>query len=350
MTKNQSVYRQGRPLPVNTFLHACFLLLVLGAVSSCKKDKKTDVVTPEEPAYQLELPRGFPKPDIPEDNQFTQDRIELGRQLFFDPVMSRDSTISCGSCHQTNKHFTDHLALSTGIEGRVGTRNAPSIVNMAYAPYLFWDGGNPTLEQQVLAPIDNHNELDYDVNLIVARLLRHSTYPAQFQKAYSQPPNVYTLTRAIACYERSLIMGNSRYDDYLQNSNQSALTSSEKSGMAIFMGERGECFHCHGGFNFTDNSFQNNGIYSTYADSGRMRITGRLQDYGKFKVPSLRNVEKTAPYMHDGSLATLEDVVDHYNSGGHPSITKSIFIQSIGLTQQEKQDLVNFLRSLSEKS
>ena len=337
-----------KTFPVKSFLNIAALLIIFAGLTACKKDKKT--ITEElEPGYKLHLPKGFPMPSIPTDNALSDDRIALGKLLFFDKIMSRDNTISCGTCHETDKHFTDNLALSIGIEGRVGTRNAPSIVNIAYAPYLFWDGGNPTLEQQVLAPIDNHNELDYDVNKIIERLLKHPNYPTLFQNAYDQPPNVYTLTRALACYERSLIMGNSRYDDYLQNNNSSALNTSEKNGMAIFMGERGECFHCHGGFNFTDNSFQNNGLYTTYADSGRMHITAKLQDYGKFKVPSLRNVEKTAPYMHDGSLATLEEVVDHYNKGGHQSLTKSIFIQAMGLSDEEKKDLVNFLKALNEK-
>ncbi|HRC33482.1 MAG TPA: cytochrome-c peroxidase, partial [Bacteroidia bacterium] len=166
---------------------------------------------------------------------------------------------------------------------------------------------------------------------------------------YKMPPSVYTLTRAIACYERSLFSGESRYDEYLYEKNTAALTPSEINGMNIFFGEQGECFHCHGEFNFTDYSFKNNGLYLNYADSGRARITALPSDVGKFKVPSLRNIELTAPYMHDGSLATLTDVIEHYNSGGKAHPNKSGLIQPLNLSAQEKQDIINFLNALTDK-
>ena len=297
----------------------------------------------------MSLPKGFPYPNIPSDNRPTKNRIKLGEMLFLDPILSRDSTISCSSCHQSSKHFTDNLSVSVGIAGRTGQRNSISLFNVAYQPYLFWDGGNPTLEQQVLAPIDNHLEMDFDVNLIVEKLRKHPSYPLLFQKAYNQEPSVYTLTRAIACYERTLFSGSSRYDDYVMNKNTSALTASEINGMKIFFGEKGECFHCHQGFNLTDYSFRNNGLYLQYADSGRARITQLNSDIGKFKVPSLRNIEHTAPYMHDGSYVSLEDVIDHYVSGGVKHRNKSPVIQPLKLSAQEKTDLLNFLKSLSDQ-
>ncbi len=349
MIKKYNSYRQFKLLSVRVFLQSSLFLFICMINISCKKDVPINLQEINTKPYVLNIPNGFPYPDIPSDNPLTQDKINLGKQLFFDPILSRDSTVACGSCHQPNKNFTDNLTISVGINGRIGTRNAPSLMNIAYAPYLFWDGGNPTLEQQVLGPINNHNEMDYDVNKIVTRLLRHPTYPALFQKAFKEPPSVFALTRAIACYERILLSANSRFDDYLMNNDTNALTTSEKKGFAIFTGEKGDCFHCHAEYNFTDYSFRNNGLYSIYADSGRARITQKPSDYGKFKVPSLRNIEKTAPYMHDGSLATLADVVNHYNTGGKPSATKDFLIKPLNLTIQEQQDLVNFLKCLTDK-
>lgn len=315
--------------------------------SGCKKDPAIEDIGNE--VITLQVPKGFPYPVIPSDNQPTQNRIDLGKKIFFDPILSRDSTISCGSCHHTDKKFTDGLQFSNGIAGKQTTRNSMTILNTAYQPYMFWDGGVPNLEQQVLAPIENPLEMDFDINKVVARLNSHSEYPKLFQKAYNLPPSVYTLTRALACYERTLFTSKSRYDEYLYENNTQALNASEINGMNIFFAEKGECFHCHGEYNFTDYSFKSNGLYLNYADSGRARITGLQSDVGKFKVPSLRNIEFTAPYMHDGSLATLEEVIEHYNIGGKPHPNKSGLIQPLNLTAQEKQDLVNFLKTLSDK-
>jgi cytochrome c peroxidase len=297
----------------------------------------------------LQTPVGFPYPEIPEDNQPTKNRIALGKKLFFDPILSRDSTISCSSCHHVDKKMTDGLPVSNGIEGRQTLRNAMTVLNVAYQPNMFWDGGSPTLETQVVAPIESHVEMDFNVLKVVERLKNHSEYPALFLKAYGLDPSPYTLTRAIANFERTLFTGNSRYDDYQYKNITTALNTSEKRGLDLFFSEKAECFHCHGGFNFTDFSFRNNGLYEVYADSGRARITALQSDVGKFKVPSLRNVALTAPYMHDGSLATLEQVIDHYNSGGKPHINKSFLIQPLNLSDQEKTDLINFLKTLTDQ-
>ncbi|MBX7152311.1 cytochrome-c peroxidase [bacterium] len=297
---------------------------------------------------QLEIPRGFPEPSIPEDNRPTKQRIELGKKLFFDPVLSRDSTVSCASCHFPEKKFTDGKPVSEGIENRQTLRNSISLINVAYQPVMFWDGGVPNLEQQVLAPIENPVEMDFDVLSVVERLKRNPDYVLEFQEAYDQEPSVFSLTRAIACFERTLFSKQSRYDDYLYDHNDTVLTESEKRGMDIFFGERGECFHCHNEYNFTNYSYQNNGIYSFYSDSGRARITLKASDVGKFKVPSLRNINKTAPYMHDGSLETLEAVIDHYNQGGKNHQNQSGLIKALQLTNEEKNDLVNFLKALDD--
>lgn len=326
-----------------------FYCLLITQLFSCKKDEPVlEQIEAGKRVITLAVPIGFPYPSIPSDNAPTKFRIQLGRKLFLDPILSRDSSISCSSCHKDNLHFTDGLPTSVGIDGLIGTRNAPSLVNVAYQPYLLWDGGVPNLEQQVLAPIEAHNEMDFDINKVVERLNRQSNYVDDFKNAYDQKPSVYALTRAIACYERTLFSGTTKFDDFQYNSNTAALTSSELNGYTLFFGERGECFHCHGEYNFTDNSFKNNGLYLNYADSGRARITARQSDVGKFKVPSLRNIAATAPYMHDGSLATLEEVIEHYDSGGKAHPNKSGLLRPLNLTPQEKIDLVNFLKALSD--
>lgn len=322
------------------FVH---ILIVLCFFTSCKKENTNNYT------YPLEIPKGFPQPAIPENNLPTADRIELGRRLFFDPILSRDSTISCASCHHIDKKFTDGLPISRGIENRIGIRNAPSLLNVAYQPTMFWDGGVPNLEQQILAPIESHFEMDFNLIDVVARLNNIEEYKTLSLKAYNQLPSIFSVTRAIACFERTLYSGTSKYDDYVYNNNKNALSASEINGMNIFLGEDGECFHCHGTYLFTDNTFKNNGIFLNYEDSGRARITGFSVDVGKFKVPSLRNVANTAPYMHNGSFTTLEEIVEHYNIGGKPHPNKSGLIQPLNLTAQEKIDLVNFLKALSDE-
>lgn len=324
------------------------LLLLSLFYLSCKKEGNLASELPGKQVISLSIPLGFPYPAVPADNEPTIFRINLGKRLFQDPIFSRDSSISCASCHKENLFFTDGLPVAIGIDSLKGIRNAPSLLNVAYQPYMLWDGGVPNLEQQVLAPIDAHNEMDFDINKIVTRLNRIEDYRIAFQNAYDENASVYSVTRAIACYERTLFSKPTRYDDYEYNSNSSALNASEKRGYDLFFGEKGECFHCHGEYNFTDNSFKNNGLYLNYADSGRARITLQQSDVGKFKVPSLRNIAHTAPYMHDGSLATLEAVVEHYNSGlkAHPN--KSALLKPMNLTVQEKADLVNFLKAISE--
>lgn len=323
-----------------------FVIISSILITSCHKD---DAIDTGNEILELPVPTGFPYPDIPEDNQPTKNRIALGKKLFFDPILSRDNTISCASCHHEDKKMTDGLPVSQGIDGRHVLRNGMTVLNTAYQPNMFWDGGSPTLEQQVTAPIESHEEMDFNVLKVVERLKNHPEYPALFLKAYNLEPSPYTLTRAIANFERTLFTGKSKYDEYQYDKNMNALSESEKRGMDLFFGERAECFHCHGGFNFTDFSFKNNGLYLVYADSGRARITTLHSDVGKFKVPSLRNVALTAPYMHDGSMATLEEVVEHYSSGGKAHFNKSFLIQPLNLTEQEKTDLVNFMKALTDK-
>lgn len=303
---------------------------------------------PDDPAKELTaIPPGFPAIEFPAENAFSMARWELGKRLFFDPVMSRDSSISCASCHHPGKAFSDTVAMSPGVANAPGVRNAPSLANVAYHPYFTRDGGVPTLEMQVLVPIQEHNEFDFNIVLISKRLMRDSSYHKMAQAAYSRPPDHFVITRALACFERTLLSGNSLYDQWKQG-RRKAMSSSARAGMKLFNSERAQCSTCHTGFNFTNYAFENTGLYQHYADSGRIRLTHLEEDRARFKVPGLRNVAVTAPYMHDGSLPTLEAVVAHYNSGGHAHKHKSALVKPLGLTAREQRQLVAFLESLTD--
>ncbi|MBI1183345.1 cytochrome-c peroxidase [bacterium] len=304
-----------------------------------------------QPIFESEsllTPKGFPKVDFPEDNGFTLARWKLGKKLFYDPVLSADSTISCNSCHKQQFAFADNVALSNGVQGRAGVRNAPSLANVAYHPYYTREGGVPSLEMQVLVPIQEHNEFDFNILLIEERLKKNADYVWLSTEAYGREPDYFVITRALAAFERSLLSGNSPYDQYTFQGMKKALSAKQKKGMDLFFSEKTGCSNCHSGFNFTNYAFENNGLYTTYQDLGRKRLTGADADYALFKVPSLRNVSVSAPYMHDGSLADLYQVVEHYNSGGKDFYNKSSLIKQLGLTEKEKEQLVAFLNALTD--
>ena len=268
--------------------------------------------------------------------------------LFFDPVLSRDSSISCASCHLPRYAFSDTLTFSPGVDHAPGLRNAPTLANVAYHPYFTREGGVPTLEMQILVPIQEHNEFDFNILLIADRLQRDSIYQKLSWEAYDRAPDHFVITRAIACFERSLLSGNSRYDQYYSQGKSDALSAAELRGMELFFSEKTNCSGCHGGFNFTNYAFENNGLYEEYADPGRFRLTGLEEDRALFKVPSLRNIALTGPYMHDGSLTSLEAIIEHYNSGGKDHPHKKPLIQPLHLSTQERSDLVAFLHSLTD--
>jgi len=322
----------------------CCALLVF----SCRKDPSEPVLAGPEPL--LAVPPGFPEPVFPEGNELTPARWALGKKLFFDPVMSSDSTISCASCHLPSRAFSDTVAFSPGVGGRPGVRNAPSLANIVYHPYFTREGGVPTLEMQVLVPIQEHNEFDFNILLIAERLLSDTAYRRMSSEAYDRLPDAFVITRAISCFERTMISGQSRYDRYFFQGRQDALNAAEQRGMDLFFSDKTDCSKCHNGFNFTNYQFENNGLYSNYPDPGRFRLTELESDRARFKVPGLRNVAVTAPYMHDGSLATLEAVVAHYDSGGQPHPNKSPLIRPLGLTSEEKADLVAFLKTLTDET
>ena len=320
-------------------------LLAVSLLGSCDKDPTPESDRP----YTLELPAGFTIPDIPADNQLTEKRVELGKLLFFDPNLSVDSTVSCGSCHFQHLAFADDKPLSAGVAGRLGLRNSPPLFNLAWHDKFFKDGGVPTLELQVLAPIEDVNEMDFNVPGVLERLSTNQRYQELAKIAYDRPLDAFVLVRSIAAFQRTLVSGNSRYDQYQYQGNAQALTEQEKRGLDLFNSERTQCSGCHSGFNFTDYEFHNVGLYITYADTGRMRITLDPADHGKFKTPSLRNIALTAPYMHNGSIATLEEVIEHFNSGGVGHRAQDDRIKPLNLTATEKSDLLAFLQALTDE-
>jgi cytochrome c peroxidase len=319
------------------------------AASACADPERPAGVTPVLAIGQA--PGDFPPLPQPPDNPLTAAKVDLGRRLFFDPILSRTMQIACASCHLQQHGFSDPMPVSTGVDGRQGTRNAPGLANLAYATSYFWDGGVDTLERQAMAPIKAANEMDLPLGEAVARLAAVPSYRADFARAFADDPGPSDLglVRALASYVRTLVSGDSRWDRQ-RRGDLAALSASEQRGLAIFFGEKGECFHCHDGIFLTNNRFANNGTYLPGGDVGRQRITGRAIDLGRFRVPSLRNVGVTAPYMHDGSIATLEDVVEHYARGGRGDPSTDPIVRGLQLDAGDKADLVAFLRSLTDEA
>lgn len=284
----------------------------------------------------------------PDDNLPGAERIGLGRRLFYDPVLSVDSSISCGHCHRPELAFTDGLDRSKGVSERTGDRNSPSLANVAFQPYLMREGGVPTLEMQVLVPIQEHAEFDHNILLIAEKLARDTSYRRQSMVAYGREPDPFVITRAIAAFQRSLLSFQAPFDAYVTNRDPYALSRIELRGLSLFYSDSLACGRCHSGILLTDFSFRNNGLYADYADPGKVRLTGRPEDIGVFKVPSLRNLSYTAPYMHDGSLVTLEEVLNHYASGGQGHPNRDGLIRGFSLTHADKTALLAFLHTLDD--
>ena len=293
------------------------------------------------------LPKGFPAVPTPEDNQQTVQRIKLGEKLFFEKRFSIDRSISCASCHRPEFAFSDTVAFSKGANDSIADRNTPSILNVAYHPYFMREGGVPTLEMQVLVPIQEAREFNHNIVLIAEELALESEYQRMSQEAYGQDMNPYVISRALSAYERSLISGNSPYDDFHFVKDSSSMDELSQKGMELFFSQRTNCSTCHSGFNFTDYSIRNNGLKSEYEDEGKKRLTGKESDLALFKVPSLRNAAITAPYMHNGSMATLEEVIEHYNRGGQGHVNQDSLVRPLLLSDAEKMQLKMFLISLT---
>ena len=325
-----------------------FILCLLYACSGDSPTHPADTTPPTTP-YTLEIPAGFPPMDIPADNAMTVEGIALGQRLFFDPILSIDSTKACASCHALESAFSDPDAFSEGVAGRTG-RNSMPLANVGWTPDLFWDGRAPSLEAQALQPVENAVEMGESWDHVVEKLERHADYPALFAQAFdAQPITADLVVKAIAQYERTLISAASKFDRVMAGAAE--FTAQERMGLDLFNSEKAECFHCHGTLLLTTNAFHNNGLDEVPDDSGRAMVTGSLYDAGKFKAPTLRNVEYTAPYMHDGRFETLEEVVEFYNSGLRNSATVDPLMLSgtaIVLTPEEKAALVAFMKTLSD--
>ena len=324
---------------------------IIIAVGSCKKDDGVSYqgTTP----YNLVIPSGLPQMQIPADNQLTVEGVALGKKLFYDPILSGNGKMACGNCHNQHFAFTDSIfALSTGIDNVKGTRNAMPLFNLGYQKKFFWDGGAADLESQVIGPIQNPVEMHAALPDVIGKLNASSEYPALFKTAFGID-NITTpyLMKAIAQFERTMVSGNSNFDKYKRG--ETNLTAQEMNGMTLFSDEaKGDCNHCHSlGSTFSDFEFRNNGVDSIYSDPGRYKITLHGTDSGKFKTPSLRNIALTAPYMHDGRFTTLQQCLDHYNTGFHYSANLDANLQIAvkgRMTKQDMDDIIAFLQTLTD--
>ena len=327
-----------------SYIAGLCLVLALGAVR-CKVEDPSG-----QELFVFDLPPGVEAPLIPEDNAMQQNRIALGRKLFYDPILSIDSTVSCGNCHFAHLGFANPLSVMPGVESRRGNRNTPTLTNVAYSPYFFAEGGSPTLEMQVLGPIENHDEMGFNAAELYERLKDHSEYQDLAQEAYGREMDLFVLTRAIAAFERTMVSGNSPFDRYFYRGDSSAMNEAQIRGWELFQSERTGCISCHSGFSFSSYDFANVGLYEEYEDEGLTRRTMATTDIGKFKIPTLRNVAMSAPYMHDGSISTLTRVVEHFNRGGVGHPNQSELVRPLGLNKEEIADLVAFLRALTDNN
>lgn len=322
---------------------------------------------PYQPApYDLALPGWMPDPAIPADNPLTVEGVALGRHLFYDPILSADSTMSCFSCHQQDKGFTTGTAHSVGVLGEATHRSAPSLVNTVfYGDRLLWDGGARSIEDIVLVAVELPVELNDDWDNVLRKLRRSPRYPAMFRRAFGIERRAditkEMAARAVAQFVRSIVSHDARFDRVIWE-NDGWLTAAEERGRQLFFLEQLDqteehpgCSHCHFNPLFTNNDFKNNGIedvgsLADFPDPGRGAVTGNLYDNGRFKVPSLRNIAATAPYMHDGRYANLSEVLDHYSSGGHGVANEDVNIRPFTLTERQKQDMIAFLHTLTDST
>ena len=301
----------------------------------------------------LKIPEGFPAPFLPENNPLSEHGISLGRKLFYDPILSKDGSISCGSCHIQERSFADTGAVSFGVNQQEGTRNSMAIINPAWQTDFFWDGRAHTLKQQAFEPVPNLVEMHLSWPKAIKRLQNHPEYPALFEKAFgSSKIDSGRVAKAIEQFELTFVSGNSRYDKFATF--RLVLNQQELSGHGIFFGEAGDCFHCHKDPLFTDNEKHNNGLDTVYVDNGLGDLTLDPKDDGKFRTPTLRNIALTAPYMHDGRFKTLREVIVHYSEGlqPHPNIDpllKNVVDGGVRLSNKEIDDLIAFLHTLTDE-
>lgn len=354
-----------------------FLLLpvvLLLFFSTCREPDDVDGLVYDPTPVTLQQPQFFPPIEIPAENPLTEEGIQLGRRLFYDPILSGDNSLACAGCHKQANAFTDPRRFSVGIDNIAGTRNSMALFNLVYPSSFFWDGRSATLEEQILEPVPNPIEMHEEWPNAVSELQSTADYPKMYYQAFGDSAITKELTaKAIAQFLRTILSSNSRYDKHLRGElfgTSQEWTESEERGFELFMGEfngpgtGGDCFHCHGNILYhlvgQSDQFRNNGLQAAatvndFPDKGLGDITGNPMDNGKFKIPSLRNIEITAPYMHDGRFNTLEEVVNFYSEGLKHSPTIDPLMEAaqqggVQLTQQQKQDLVAFLKALTDQS
>ena len=307
----------------------------------------------DEPAsagkFELKTPLGLPLMKVPADNPLTAEKIELGKQLYFDPRLSADNSVSCATCHDPQKGWSNGAAVATGIGGQKGGRSAPTIINSGYSSFQFWDGRAMHVEGQALGPIQNPIEMNLTLEELVKKLSGIEGYRQQFQAVFGGETPEESITKAniakaIGAFERTIVSGDAPYDRFKAGDTK-ALSDAAQRGMKLFFG-KANCSACHSGPHLQDGGFHNigHGLDKPEPDLGR-HVHSKIEgDRGAFKTPTLREIARTAPYMHDGAFATLEEVVDYYNKGGfaNPQLDEEIF--ALKLTDQDRADLVTFLR------
>ncbi len=298
------------------------------------------------PEGQSAVPLGLEPVQHPADNPPTAAKIALGKQLFFDARLSRDNTISCASCHNPAKGYSNGEQFATGVGGKKGGRNSPTVLNTAYQKFQFWDGREPSLESQAVGPIQNPIEMNMTLPEVVAKLNKIDGYRTQFQAVFKTDVTAAGIAKAVAAFERTILTGDAPYDRF-KAGDKTALSASAQRGMTLFFG-KAHCSACHAGANFTDNGFHNIGVgidkNGKATDQGRYLVSNLPEDIGGFKTPTLRDLAKTGPYMHNGSLKTLESVIEHYAKGGvaNDQLDEEIF--ALKLSANDKKDLLTFLR------
>lgn len=324
--------------------------LLWGSLCACSPEVPLAVTPQEEPPLLWVDPPGFPEAQFEPSNPYHPARVELGRRLFFEPRLSGPGTISCATCHEPEQGFADGLVRSVGASGKPLARHTPALFNLAWVSSgFFWDGGAKNLESLVFGPLTDPDEMAGNLVEIAAWLQEDESYPTEFELAFEEPFQIGQVAMALAQYLRSLVSVNSKYDQARQG--KAALSEAEVRGLALV---EEHCSSCHAGELFTNHEYKNNGIAQIFSEEeegislGRARVTGDPADRGKWRTPTLRNVTKTAPYMHDGRFASLEEVLEHYRSGIQEGETLAPELQGgIPLSSEDVQDILSFLQTLS---
>ncbi len=321
--------------------NAIFILIIL--ITSCTNPPQL-----HDAPFNIRVPGDFPAIVFPEGNEPTQLRVLLGRKLFYDKRLSAEKTMSCGTCHVASAAFTDGKKVNSGMHNLELKRNSPTLANMAWSPYFMMEGGVPTLELQALAPLHNSHEMGMNMMPAINVLNEDDALRELAKAAYGRDSiDPFVVTRSLAAFQRTFVSGDSRFDRH-QLGLKNQLNEEELAGMNLFFSEKTQCSSCHAGELFTDFGIYNIGLYEVYEDVGLERKTHKTTDAGKFKTPTLRNIDLTAPYMHDGSMNSLEDVIELYNTGGKTHPNKDERMHPLNLTPEEKAQLLAFLKTLTD--